>query len=84
MRYSSVETFFHLIPAGPVTNRLMILQERFQKGYRHPHGCGCFPYSTRSYLVFCALDLTMIFRVWLTKAGRVTPSTGVGAKKIGK
>lgn len=32
MRYSSVETFFFPMPAGPVTIRLTILQERFQKG----------------------------------------------------
>lgn len=78
MRYSSVETFFFAIPPGPVTIRLTILQEGFQHGNRHPHWWPLAasprpPQQTCSYLVFWALDLTGIFKVWLTNAGRITP-----------
>lgn len=40
--------------------------------------------TTFPYVAFCALDLTLMLRVWLTNAGRFAPLIGVGAKKMGK
>ena len=39
--------------------------------------------KTFPYVLYCAVDTTLISRVWLTKAGRCTPLAGVGARKRG-
>lgn len=39
--------------------------------------------TTFPYEAFCALDLTLMLRVWLTNAGRFALLIGVGATKMG-
>lgn len=81
MTYSSVDSICFEIPAGPVMIRLTILKERFPNINRSHYltlvfGSRLVPPSDLarlSYLVFFALDLTEIWKVWLTKAGRFTP-----------
>lgn len=74
MVYSSVETFFLPIPVGPVMTRLTILQESSEgQPSSSPVVTGVGPHWVSTYLPYCALDLTLIVKVWLTKAGRTAP-----------
>lgn len=78
MVYSSVETFFFATPVGPVTTRLTILQE-ISEGQASSSLLVAgvaptpVPHQLWSYLPYWALDLTVMVKVWLTKAGRIAP-----------